>query len=532
MPHALEVVCRRQVRISLALVDAEIVRMGNRRRGDAEMHFPRAGLAHHLHDLHRGRPTHDGIVDEHDSLAADNRAVGAVLEAHTELPDVVARLDEGTPHIVVADDAELVGDARLLGVTDRRRNAGIGNWDHYVRASRRLAGELCPHRLAYVVDVATADDGIRTREIDVFEDARPRRHGREWFVRMQAVFIEYYDFAVLDVANVFRPDDVERAGFGSEDGSAVQPADHQGTNAERITRADELLVGESDEGISALELAQAFDEAVDETVTLGVCNEMQNDLGIGGRLHDGAVANQLAPQREAVGQITVMAIRKSAAVELREQRLHIAQDSFSGRRVAHVAHCRQAGQTLDHLTAGEVVSDEPQSPLGMKSLAVERNDAGGFLPAMLEGVQAERGDRSRICVPEYAEDAPRFTQPVAVKVSPASPRVSVISLVSWWNLARVIAICRGSTPASRPGRTLRTHQPRWERRCRSAGLPPARPHPASASSTSSRWCFPGRPATWTLTNRRFPGDRPAISRCGPTPAGCGQAPARRRNERR
>src|SRR5262249_53558058 len=162
------------------------------------------------------------------------------------LADVVARLDEGTPHIVVADDAKLVGDARLLGITDRRRNAGIGNWDHYVGASRRLAGELCPHRLAHVVDVAAADEGIRTREIDVFEDAWPRRRGREWFVRMHAVFIEHHDFAVLDVADVFRPDDVERAGFGSEDGSSVQLADHQGTNAERITRADELLVGEAD----------------------------------------------------------------------------------------------------------------------------------------------------------------------------------------------------------------------------------------------------------------------------------------------
>jgi len=52
----------------------------------------------------RGRSTHDRIVDEHDPLAIDNRAVGAVLEAHAELADVLARLDEGTPDIVVADD--------------------------------------------------------------------------------------------------------------------------------------------------------------------------------------------------------------------------------------------------------------------------------------------------------------------------------------------------------------------------------------------------------------------------------------------
>src|SRR6266550_1723130 len=49
--------------------------MGDRRGGDAKMHFLRAGLSHHLHDFYRGRPTNDGIIDEHDPLAADNRAV-------------------------------------------------------------------------------------------------------------------------------------------------------------------------------------------------------------------------------------------------------------------------------------------------------------------------------------------------------------------------------------------------------------------------------------------------------------------------
>ena len=62
-------------------------------------------------------------------------------------------------------------------------------------------------------------------------------------MRVHAIFIEYYDFAVLDVADVFRPDDVERAGFGGEDWGCVELADHQGTNTERITRADELLIG-------------------------------------------------------------------------------------------------------------------------------------------------------------------------------------------------------------------------------------------------------------------------------------------------
>src|SRR5215467_3632302 len=54
--------------------------MGDRRGGDAEMHLLGAGFAHHLHDLHRGRTADDGVVDEHDPFAADDRAIGAVSE--------------------------------------------------------------------------------------------------------------------------------------------------------------------------------------------------------------------------------------------------------------------------------------------------------------------------------------------------------------------------------------------------------------------------------------------------------------------
>ena len=65
------------------------------------------------------------------------------------------------------------------------------------------------------------------------------------------------DLAVLDVADVLCADDVERAGFRSEDRAAVELADDQRADAERIARADQFLVGEADEGVGALELAQA-----------------------------------------------------------------------------------------------------------------------------------------------------------------------------------------------------------------------------------------------------------------------------------
>ena len=77
------------------------------------------------------------------------------------------------------------------------------------------------------------------------------------------------DLAVLHVADVFRADDVERAGLRGKDRVAVELADHQRADAERVARADELLVGQADERIGAFELAQPLDETVDEAVALG-----------------------------------------------------------------------------------------------------------------------------------------------------------------------------------------------------------------------------------------------------------------------
>ena len=127
-----------------------------------------------------------------------------------------------------------------------------------------------------------------------------------------------------------------------------------------------------------------------------------------------------AAQREAVGQVAVVADGEAAAVELGEQRLDVAQDGLAGGRVAHVADRRHAGQPVDHLAAGEIVADESHPPLGMESPAVERHDARRFLAAVLKGMQAERGDGCGVGMPENAEYAAFLAQPVGFEIERAS----------------------------------------------------------------------------------------------------------------
>ena len=127
-------------------------------------------------------------------------------------------------------------------------------------------------------------------------------------------------------------------------------------------------------------------------------------------------------QREAVGEVAVVGDGEAAAVELGEQRLHVAQDGLAGGRIAHVADRGGAGQAVDHLAAGEVVADEAEAALGVETLAVEGDDAGGLLAAVLQGVQAERGDGGGVGVTEDAEHAAFLAQPVVVRVEFGSAR--------------------------------------------------------------------------------------------------------------
>jgi hypothetical protein len=49
--------------------------------------------------------------------------------------------------------------------------------------------------------------------------------------------------------------------------------------------------------------------------------------------------------------------------------------------------------------------------------AIEAGDADGFLPAVLERVEAERADRGRLVRADYAKDTALFAQLVAVEIN-------------------------------------------------------------------------------------------------------------------
>jgi hypothetical protein len=120
---------------------------------------------------------------------------------------------------------------------------------------------------------------------------------------------------------------------------------------------------------------------------------------------DRAAAHQRLADGERVGEIAVVGDGQPAELEIREQRLHVAQDRLAGCRVAHVADRDRSLQTADDAGRAEVVADQAHRPVRMKVLTVEGDDAARFLAAVLQGVQPECRGRSGIGMAEDAEDA-------------------------------------------------------------------------------------------------------------------------------
>ena len=228
--------------------------------------------------------------------------------------------------------------------------------------------------------------------------------------------MEHDDFAGFDVTDIFRADDIERAGFRREDRAAVEFAENERADAARIARTDQLLVGQRHQRVGAFESPERLDIALDETAAPGLRDQMQDRLGVGGRLHQGAVAHQFAAQRQSVGEVAVVGDGEAACIEFGEQRLHVPQDGAPGGGVAGVADGDAAGKAFDHLAAGEGVADKAEPAFGVEAVTVEGHDAGSFLAAMLEGVKAERGDGGGIGMTEDAEHTAFLAEHVAVKI--------------------------------------------------------------------------------------------------------------------
>ena len=115
---------------------------------------------------------------------------------------------------------------------------------------------------------------------------------------------------------------------------------------------------------------------------------MQQNLSVGGGLADCTVLNERAAQREAIGEVAIVRDGKAAGVDFGKKRLNIAQNCAARGGVAHMANGYGAWKAGDGCRRRKMISNQAVAPLGAETLPVKGDNAGGFLPAMLQGVEA------------------------------------------------------------------------------------------------------------------------------------------------
>src|SRR5438034_2485794 len=203
-------------------IDAVVARPLDRRRRDPHVHLARPGAPDHPHDLPARGAAHDGVVDDHHAPVLEHLPHRVELHLDAKVPDPLLRLDERPADVVVSDQAHLIRRPGFFRVPECRARAGVGYGDDDVRRHRILARELAPQRLAYGVDVATPQDRVRAREVDVLEHAMEPIARRERPDRPGAGIRDDQDFARLDVALTLGFHEVEGARLGGDDPGVAQ----------------------------------------------------------------------------------------------------------------------------------------------------------------------------------------------------------------------------------------------------------------------------------------------------------------------
>jgi hypothetical protein len=282
-------------------------------------------------------------------------------------------------------------------------------------AATGLARELDADAPARLVHAAPVRGRVGPREIDVLEDAGPRRLGREGLERLESLLADDDHLARLHFAHELGVDDVERTGLGGQDPGAVEVAEDQRADTHRVAHADHRLIGERDERVGAFDLVQRVDHAVGYAAEGAGRGQVDDDLGVGRGLEQAAAADEVAAQPAGVRQVAVVADREAARFEIGEQRLDVAHHRGAGRRIAVVADRGLSGQPGDHRLVAEIVADQPDRPVGMKCPPVIRDDAAGFLAAVLQCVHAEGGERRGVAMAVNAEDPAFLVQVVVVE---------------------------------------------------------------------------------------------------------------------
>ncbi|CAL1352484.1 unnamed protein product [Linum trigynum] len=115
---------------------------------------------------------------------------------------------------------------------------------------------------------------------------------------------------------------------------------------------------------------------------------MQNSFGVRASVENRTAIFQVRSQLPVIHQITIVRDPNKPESIPGDKGLHVFQHGSSGGGIPNMADGQIAGQLIDFGLVKHI-GDQPNTSNRLKNLVLYRYDAGAFLAAMLEGVEAQ-----------------------------------------------------------------------------------------------------------------------------------------------
>ncbi len=244
---------------------------------------------------------------------------------------------------MIANQAHAEWDFGFEGVANGRGDAGIGHGDDDVGVDGMLPREEAAEHFAAFVHRAAENNAVGAGEIDMLENALLERLFRREVDGLDTGFGDAHHFAGLDLADVLGIEEIEGAGFGSDEpgveaaGSREFAKDEWAETA-GIADSVEFILREDKKRVSAFDLIEGITDGAGKIAGLRAGDEMDDNFGVAVGLEDRAAMFELAAPLGGVGEVAVVTEGDFALVAIDHDGLGVEESFVAGSRVARVAN--------------------------------------------------------------------------------------------------------------------------------------------------------------------------------------------------
>src|SRR6185437_5760674 len=281
-------------------------------------------------DFAAGGAAHNGIVNQYDPLAFEQRTHRIQLELHAKVTNRLSRFDKSAAHIVIADKAKAQRDAAFGRKAHGRGNTGVGHRHNDVGIHGSFKGQLTAKLFTTLLHETAENDAVRPGKINVLENAARLISRRS--VEAGSHSLGTYDdqFAGFYFALVGCADQIKGAGFRRKNdcvlflsGLGGNASHSKRPKAARVASGENTVRADHDQRECAFHAPQSVGHGFGQGLLARLRDEMYDHFSIAVGLEDRALRFHAAADFLSIDQIAIVSKCHHAFVRLHHDGLGI-----------------------------------------------------------------------------------------------------------------------------------------------------------------------------------------------------------------